>query len=366
MQWIHFVMLGVMFLPITLLIAFTPYFTRRTESFGITVSEEVFYSEPLKRMRRNFAAVIIILQVALLAICLWGTSLVQDSAKQATWMMIYIFGVVIIHFITLFYFHNKMKRYKAEQLPASIKPSKMSIDTTFRKKKLVISNKWYFIHVLIIIGTAIFTAINYDRFPDQIPFQYDLQGNPTTIRDKSLGTVYMPVIMQLMMTLLFIFINSMIYRSKQQVDTDNPEISLSKNRIFRMRNSVFNVITSLLLVLLFNFMQFTMLYPVDAGVMMAVVIAVVCLVLVGVAILYFTTGQGGSRVKLQAEPSSLEPYGNDESWKLGMFYFDPKDPAIFVEKRMGYGWTINHARPMAWFLFVSIIGTILAVTFLIS
>jgi uncharacterized membrane protein len=38
----------------------------------------------------------------------------------------------------------------------------------------------------------------------------------------------------------------------------------------------------------------------------------------------------------------------DRCWKLGLFYFNPDDSALFVEKRIGFGYTINFARPAAW------------------
>ena len=38
----------------------------------------------------------------------------------------------------------------------------------------------------------------------------------------------------------------------------------------------------------------------------------------------------------------------DSSWKLGLFYYNPQDSALFVEKRIGIGYTVNFARPMAW------------------
>jgi uncharacterized membrane protein len=38
----------------------------------------------------------------------------------------------------------------------------------------------------------------------------------------------------------------------------------------------------------------------------------------------------------------------DSCWKLGLFYFNPDDPALFVEKRVGIGYTINFARAAAW------------------
>lgn len=48
----------------------------------------------------------------------------------------------------------------------------------------------------------------------------------------------------------------------------------------------------------------------------------------------------------------------DEAWKLGLVYFNPKDPTVWVEKRFGVGYTLNFARPAAWLL----TGGILAAT----
>ena len=42
----------------------------------------------------------------------------------------------------------------------------------------------------------------------------------------------------------------------------------------------------------------------------------------------------------------------DSCWKLGLFYFNPDDTALFVEKRIGFGYTINFARPAAWIVFM--------------
>src|SRR5579875_3018699 len=38
----------------------------------------------------------------------------------------------------------------------------------------------------------------------------------------------------------------------------------------------------------------------------------------------------------------------DEHWKMGLFYYNPDDPALLVEKRFGIGYTMNFARPVAW------------------
>lgn len=72
-------------------------------------------------------------------------------------------------------------------------------------------------------------------------------------------------------------------------------------------------------------------------------------------------GQGGSR--LSAEPGDAPPTGpdvigdrtDDRHWKWGLFYSNPNDPALWVEKRFGIGWTINMARPGAWLTIIAIL-----------
>ena len=367
MSGIQFVLLFTLFLPMVVLTSFIPYFTRHTESFGITVSEEVFHSSDLRRMRKQYAASNFVIQAILSVVAIAMTIRSSDSANvSAMWISMYVMISIVTQFLTMIYFHKKMKKYKAEHLADMTMPQvKLTIDMNFRKQKLIISKKWYLIHALLIIATFMFTLVNYDLFPDKIIMQYDFAGNPTTVSDKTIGTVFMPVVMQIVMTLLFMFINTVIYRSKQQVDTEHPEVSLEKNRIFRLRNSIFNLFASLMLILLFCFIQFQMLYSVDPVILATVSISFVVLILAGTGILYVTTGQGGSRVKSSVGPSSKPPRDDDQNWKLGMFYFNPSDPSLFVEKRMGYGWTINHARPLAWMIFGGIIGSIVLVSILL-
>jgi uncharacterized membrane protein len=40
----------------------------------------------------------------------------------------------------------------------------------------------------------------------------------------------------------------------------------------------------------------------------------------------------------------------DDCWKAGVVYYNPNDPVLFVEKRAGFGYTMNFANPWAWAL----------------
>jgi uncharacterized membrane protein len=50
-------------------------------------------------------------------------------------------------------------------------------------------------------------------------------------------------------------------------------------------------------------------------------------------------------------PPALPSYDGtpDAGWKSGgLIYYNPSDAAVLVPKRLGVGWTLNFARPLAW------------------
>jgi uncharacterized membrane protein len=51
---------------------------------------------------------------------------------------------------------------------------------------------------------------------------------------------------------------------------------------------------------------------------------------------------------------------NDEFWKWGIMYNNPNDPTIWVEKRVGIGWTLNFAHKESWVIIFMILAIPLA------
>ncbi|MGZ6143005.1 MAG: DUF5808 domain-containing protein [Myxococcales bacterium] len=55
-----------------------------------------------------------------------------------------------------------------------------------------------------------------------------------------------------------------------------------------------------------------------------------------------------------------EPLRNPGAWKAGLFYVDREDPALFVPKRYGVGYTFNFGNPWALlFTFVTLVVPLL-------
>lgn len=46
----------------------------------------------------------------------------------------------------------------------------------------------------------------------------------------------------------------------------------------------------------------------------------------------------------------------DAGWKWGLIYNNPADPALWVPKRVGIGWTLNFGHPWGWPVMVLLIA----------
>lgn len=59
---------------------------------------------------------------------------------------------------------------------------------------------------------------------------------------------------------------------------------------------------------------------------------------------------------LLAKDQKMPP---DEGWR-GAFYANPKDPSLFVRKRLGIGYTLNFSNPWSWVVLAIIFALVAA------
>jgi len=78
------------------------------------------------------------------------------------------------------------------------------------------------------------------------------------------------------------------------------------------------------------------------------------LVNLGVTFWMFRVGQGGQRAVAPAARQEVRGDATpDHAWKLaGLWYFNPRDPAMWVENRIGVGYTLNIGNWRAWLLMI--------------
>ena len=82
------------------------------------------------------------------------------------------------------------------------------------------------------------------------------------------------------------------------------------------------------------------------------------LLIVGILVLFWHPQRSRTRASTPADRQSTGIIFRDDDryWRGGFFYNNPDDPAVFVPKRFGLGWTINFGNPKGRLIFI---GTLL-------
>lgn len=155
-------LLAFIMLPVIIFSMFIPYLTRKTESFGVSIPERIFYHENLKRMRKKYAVItgIIGLGSAAAYIALDAILHLTPDATGIGWSLL-LFLYIILSFLVYLHFHRDMKRMKTEEKWFQQAPQRIVVDTKFRNEKLVYSNAWFTIPLFITFLTMILTFAFY-------------------------------------------------------------------------------------------------------------------------------------------------------------------------------------------------------------
>lgn len=355
-EWMTILVLTLM-VPIVFISTVIPFLTRRIESFGVTVPEAAQQDTDIKGLRSQFlwlnggAGVLL---TASLLIFSRGTA---DEKQWSILLLSHVFGYLIFTFAMYLKNHYAVKRLKSSKGWNTENVQRVVVSMKFRNAKLTLSNFWFIPHVFLILATVLLGVLYYDQFPDQIAMKYGLDGEVTRSIEKSYMAVLWPAIVQAFLLIVFLFSNYAIGLSKQIVEGSDPEGSLARNIKFRRMWSGYLIMTG------FAVMALLVLFPIgqlqDWGVnaSMFATFAIVGVITISSIILSFVTGQGGSRLKLEADNKgqTVPTQDMDQYWKMGQIYFNPKDPAIFVEKRFGIGWTLNFGNKLGWLFIIAII-----------
>ncbi|KHL96817.1 hypothetical protein QW71_04060 [Paenibacillus sp. IHB B 3415] len=349
------------FVPAIVLMVSMPYVTRETISFGVTISAEQFHSEPLRQMRMSYARISATLHTILFIVCIICLMYGDEHFKQQSWIIIiYSLAMIVISLVINISYHFKMKSL-LPMLPIAPEPSIMAVDTGFRKRNIGLSSYWFLIHVLIIVVSIVTVLRHYDLIPDQIPIHFNSSWDVDRYAAKSYSFVFMPAIIQVFITLLFIFENWSIRRVKQQVQPTDPNRSIRQDVTFRRAWSYFMITASFLLVILFSVVQLSMISLLNTNFAIPVILIIIAFIILYAFALSFWAGQSESRLERSAESANVRPVHDDDKWRLGMIYFNRKDPNLIVEKRFGVGWGLNFGHPVVWLICVGIIVLLVVV-----
>ena len=121
------------------------------------------------------------------------------------------------------------------------------------------------------------------------------------------------------------------------------------------------------MVLIFLSMQLTFVCIMPQSISLWLPLSVAGGVVIAAIVLAIKTGQSGNRIQLgKTTDGKIIRRDDDKHWKYGAFYVNKEDPALFVEKRFGVGFTINFGKPAAIAIIIGILAVIAVITILSS
>jgi uncharacterized membrane protein len=215
------------------------------------------------------------------------------------------------------------------------------------------------IPLLVIVGSAVLLWVNWDQIPDRFPSRWSSDGTPTAWRTRTVWGVFGPVVMAGAVTTTMLWMARAIGTGTRQVAATGQAAQLERR--FKRGNAVHLVLSAYFMAILFSLMSvrpaLAQTTRLPSGVW--VTLASVIVLSFGLAAWTYWIGQGGRR---QVPVSEVVPPGDgspDDGWKAGLIYYNPADPAWLVERRMGWGWTLNFGHRTSWLIVVVILATLI-------
>ncbi|KXZ39035.1 Uncharacterized membrane protein [Alkalithermobacter thermoalcaliphilus JW-YL-7 = DSM 7308] len=347
LSFVLFINFFTIYLPLLVFGILMPYYSKKTLLFGVNVPQNISSDEKVKRLKkiymRNYS-----ISLTLVMLIFYTVGFIYEIPNAFN---VSVFAFILVLTANYIYIHLKVKNLKKTEGWIIDKKQVVIVSTNSNSPKRKISMKYHIIPAVIVLFTWVISAILYPNLPDQIPTHFDFKGAITTYKAKSFVTVFSVPMTQLGMLIMFYFISVMISKSKMTIDPAKPKTSEKQNLIASRRWGLFTILTSIWIITHFLYIQLCILGVINFSHTFNIIINILSIVfpLVVLTVFSLITGQSGSRVNVDSneiENEKLIHKDDDDYWKWGLFYYNPDDPSLWIEKRFGIGWTVNFAHPV--------------------
>lgn len=349
---------------IGLLSLFTPLLTPKTVQFGVRVPAERAADPVVAEARRTYwIGTVAVTVVAALV----GLFVGSPGAAAVAAVAVELVGSVAVYLVA----RSHIASAKQDGRWFDGRTQVTVTDTTLRTRPEPFPWLWTLPAVAIAVGTAVVGAVRYPHMPERLVSHYDGGGHPTSYTDKTFGSAFVLVFVQIGTTALIVTLTRITARSKAALDAQDPRAAERHRRFVAAMARCLLVLAAAVDLSMF-FASLAMWKVIGStGTFPVLLIAPILLATVGLVVVTVRVGQGGSRLRLDGDSDGARGSGtgtvnrdDDRFWKLGLIYVNHEDPAVFVQKRFGVGWTVNFARPAAVGMLVGILAIVLLVPLL--
>jgi uncharacterized membrane protein len=189
----------------------------------------------------------------------------------------------------------------------------------------------------ILAVVALYLGVHWAEIPDRFAVHWGANGMPNGYSTRTPTGVYAPLLLAAAIVIMISLLAYAVSHFARRAPVEGEPAAISD---FPHRIAVSLLGVEYLIAAMFSLVG---LLPLTGGSGIAPIVILTAAILLSAVFLGRWISHG------HADPTHSAGDGTpDACWKLGLFYFNPDDAALFVEKRIGIGYTINFARGSAW------------------
>jgi uncharacterized membrane protein len=320
-----------------------PLWERPGLFFSVTVSPELRNSLEGRKILQRYRT----LAMALIAI---GWALVIAGGVPRRWPLL-VLGIAWLGFGPLIAFQIARERV----MPHAAKPVLVR-EAELAPRAAHLPGGWLLqAGPFAILGAAaIYLRAHWDQIPEIFPVHWGIDGQPNGWSSRTPMGVYGPLIIGGAIVAGLSLITYGVLFEARVVRV--PGAAPSHGRDFPHQVGYFLSGMEYFLVIVLSFVaMMPLLGPPNIGLVLGSSIALIIIVFLAAHHLNQVRAYEIEPSKFQTESGVFGDGTLDEHWKWGMFYYNPDDPALLVEKRFGIGYTMNFARGLAWVIMVLVL-----------
>lgn len=336
--------------------------------FGVRVPKEYEKDEDILKLEKEYKKNYLIFILPLIFII---NIIVVFNWRISIFILLTFLLIIVCNIPILIYWKKTMK-LKEEKGWHKLGKNIVFVDTSIRKPKLrednvVIKTKVFMMLLIFPLITFIVTLIVYQNVPSPFPIHYNAEGIADNFiyKEGFKGFFYLalfPVLTQIGMIVFLSLVNKFAINGKVEINSGTLEEIKEQRKTFKRINSILLFILTIEISIMFTFIQFSTLFSWNVNFINIIFLPIILLTTIIFSIISYKIGQGGKNIKIKKEDKEIYR-DDDRNWLLGNFYYNKKDPSIFVEKRVGIGWDVNLGNPIG--LIIMILPFILIIVSLI-
>lgn len=347
--------------------AFVPYLMPKRECFAVTVPDNAQSDPALRQYKRRYACIILGITAAFTILSI-VCSQVSAPASAAIVMAVGVIVLMIATYTLMLYFRAKVQKLKRARKWDSTSACSAA-PMGFGEAPKALSLKWDLVFIPFVLVCLFICWAGYGNIPEEIPRQIAMDGQITTYFSKSPLVACFPALVVAFIDAILTFSHWSMLRSKKFTDPACPAQTAWAYAMFVRAESILMVASGVLCGGVGIAIALSFVKVISIGQSAILCLAFVMIIAVASVAVSLVYGQNGSRLIARVSSTRDDQKllrDNDRFWKLGIFYFNPEDPALFLPERFGIGWTFNWGRPSAWIILGALIAFIVGFLVLVA